>query len=86
MRKFQVVSQNRSFNNRIGKGKVSLTNLTRLYLPNRIGSIGHLASAATVAASSFNIRVTDPHKLLRSIDLRTWNGPREVKPVQEDDE
>lgn len=38
-----------------------------------IGSIGHLGSAATVAASSFSMRLTDPLELLSGIDMTHWN-------------
>lgn len=37
------------------------------------GSIGHLSSAATVAASSFQMRLTDPNDLLGTIHLNRWN-------------
>ena len=70
----------------MGKGKVSLAIIVRLYLHNWIGSIGHLASAATVAASSFDKRLTDPHEFFASIYLRIWDELREVKPVQGDNE
>jgi hypothetical protein len=36
------------------------------------GSIGHLASAATVAASSFEMKLVDPSDLLAAIDLSRW--------------
>jgi hypothetical protein len=36
------------------------------------GSIGHLGSAATVAASSFEMKLTDPHDLLREINWERW--------------
>ncbi|KAJ5102439.1 aconitase family protein [Penicillium alfredii] len=52
-------SQNRNFENRMGKG-----------------SIGHLGSAATVAASSFGMRLTDPHNLIDGIDRDYWDGLR----------
>lgn len=36
------------------------------------GSIGNLASAATVAASSFAMRIKDPQDLIDSIDASRW--------------
>ncbi|KAJ5453461.1 aconitase family protein [Penicillium daleae] len=63
-----------------GPGEVWLSSQNRNF-ENRMGkgSIGHLASAVTVAASSFDMRVTDPHELLAAIDLQTWNELRGVK-------
>lgn len=84
--KVWLSSQNRNFENSMGNGKVSLAIIVRLYLPHRIGSIGHLASAATVAASSFDMRLMDLHEFLASIDLKIWDELREVKPVQGDNE
>lgn len=40
--------------------------------PPGSGSIGHLASAATVAASSFEMKLVDPSDLLAAIDLSRW--------------
>ncbi|CAI7604531.1 unnamed protein product [Penicillium discolor] len=40
------------------------------------GSIGHLASAATVAASSFEMKLVDPSDLLAAIDLSQWGNLR----------
>jgi hypothetical protein len=40
------------------------------------GSIGNLGSAATVAASSFTMTLTDPHPLLNAINLDRWNALR----------
>ncbi|KAL9104371.1 MAG: hypothetical protein Q9163_000671 [Psora crenata] len=37
------------------------------------GSIGHLASATAVAASSFAMKITDPTALLREIDQNIWS-------------
>ncbi|KAH8691621.1 aconitase family protein [Talaromyces proteolyticus] len=42
------------------------------------GSIGNLGSAATVAASSFEMKVKDPHELLATIDLDRWDSLRGV--------
>ncbi|KAI9711056.1 MAG: hypothetical protein M1828_001983 [Chrysothrix sp. TS-e1954] len=52
-------SQNRNFQNRMGKG-----------------SFGNLASAATVAASSFSMTVTDPKFLLDHIDYDLFDKYR----------
>ena len=40
------------------------------------GSIGHLSSAATVAASSFGMKLRDPYDLLGAIDTRRWESLR----------
>lgn len=40
------------------------------------GSIGNLASAATVAASSLEMKFRDPHEFLNVIDLNRWNHLR----------
>ncbi|KAK6827302.1 3-isopropylmalate dehydratase large subunit 2 [Apiospora arundinis] len=48
-------SQNRNFQNRMGKG-----------------SIGNLASAATVAASSFEMKMTSPNALVDMISDEQW--------------
>lgn len=53
-------SQNRNFQNRMGKG-----------------SFGNLASAATVAASSFSMTVTDPQFLLDEIDYDLFDKYRQ---------
>lgn len=45
------------------------------------GSIGHIASAATVAASSFEMKITDPQKLLASIDLDRWQSLKGTRPL-----
>lgn len=42
------------------------------------GSIGNLASAATVAASSFEMKLKDPHEYLAAIDLERWHTLRGV--------
>lgn len=41
-----------------------------------LGSIGHLASAATVATSSFEMKLVDPSDLLAAIDLSQWENLR----------
>lgn len=45
---------------------------------NCSGSFGHLSSAATVAASSFEMKLTDPDKLLAAIDQRLWKELRGI--------
>lgn len=52
-----------------GEGEVWLSSQNRNF-KNRMGkgSIGNLASAAAVAASSFDLKVTDPKDLLNSIE------------------
>lgn len=64
-----ISSQNRNFENRMGKGNEhsSMPWNSRLRPPD-LGSIGHLASAATVAASSFKMKLVDPGDLLAAID------------------
>ncbi|KAF7156298.1 hypothetical protein CNMCM5623_009691 [Aspergillus felis] len=54
-------------------GEVWLSSQNRNF-ENRMGkgSIGHLGSAATVAASSFEMKLTDPHDLLSGIDWERW--------------
>ncbi|KAJ5128157.1 hypothetical protein N7448_008936 [Penicillium atrosanguineum] len=56
-------------------GEVWLSSQNRNF-ENRMGkgSIGHLGSAATVAASSFQMRLTDPDDLIGSIDLSRWQN------------
>jgi hypothetical protein len=50
------------------------------YATNRsTGSIGNLASAATVAASSFDMKAVDPTMLIEQIDLERWNQLRQHK-------
>lgn len=41
-----------------------------------LGAVGHLASAATVAASSFNMKLIDPGELLAAIDSARWEKLR----------
>ncbi|KAJ2704390.1 hypothetical protein FB645_003313 [Coemansia sp. IMI 203386] len=57
-----------------GDGEVWLSSQNRNF-KNRMGpgSIANLASAATVAASSFNMRVTNPRELLDMIDRERFN-------------
>ncbi|CAI4214289.1 unnamed protein product [Parascedosporium putredinis] len=48
-----------------------------------VGSIGNLASAATVAASSFSMSITDPQPLIDMIDSGRWDaikGRGSLKP------
>lgn len=49
----------------------------------RTGAIGNLASAATVAASAFEMKVTDPTPLIRKIDWERWNRLRRYRPSKE---
>ncbi|KAF7179654.1 hypothetical protein CNMCM7691_008703 [Aspergillus felis] len=58
-------------------GEVWLSSQNRNF-ENRMGkgSIGHLGSAATVAASSFEMKLTDPHDLLCGINWERWTSLR----------
>ena len=47
----------------------SYSSLTRLAL-TFLGSLAYLGSAATVAASSFSMRICDPRPLLEAMDMR----------------
>lgn len=68
-------SQNRNFENRMGKGMSHIQCF--IHCTNfRKGSIGHLSSAATVAASSLEMKLRDPHELLAAINLDRWNEMR----------
>ncbi|RHZ62004.1 aconitase family protein [Aspergillus thermomutatus] len=51
-------------------GEVWLSSQNRNF-ENRMGK-GHLGSAATVAASSFEMKLADPHDLLCEIDWERW--------------
>ncbi|PCG89472.1 Aconitase/3-isopropylmalate dehydratase large subunit, alpha/beta/alpha, subdomain 1/3 [Penicillium occitanis (nom. inval.)] len=44
-----------------------------------VGSFAYLASAATVAASSFEMKVRDPHDLISEVDLERFNSLKELK-------
>lgn len=59
---------------RAGEGEVWLSSQNRNF-KNRMGrgSIGNLASAATVAASSFSMEVTDPQSFICTIDYGEFN-------------
>jgi 3-isopropylmalate dehydratase small subunit len=61
-------SQNRNFENRMGPGLLKFNCAVGLYWLG-IGAIGSIASAVTVAASSFSMTITDPSSLLDHIDL-----------------
>lgn len=69
-----------------GEGEVWLSSQNRNFR-NRMGkgSIGNLASAAVVAASSFDMQVADPTALLATIDvdefnrLRDWLSPEQLE-------
>ena len=67
-------------------GEIWLSSQNRNFR-NRMGkgSIGNLASACTVAASSFNMTITDPRKYINDIDQVLYNDLTESKrlrPVQ----
>jgi hypothetical protein len=47
------------------------------------GSIGNLASAATVAASSFDMKATDPTFLIEKVDLDRWSQLRRRKAIDD---
>ncbi|KAF4225630.1 hypothetical protein CNMCM6457_008052 [Aspergillus fumigatiaffinis] len=53
-------------------GEVWLSSQNRNF-ENRMGK-GHLGSAATVAASSFEMKLTDPHDLLCEINWERWKS------------
>ncbi|RHY30215.1 hypothetical protein DYB32_004515 [Aphanomyces invadans] len=59
-------------------GEVWLSSQNRNFR-NRMGkgSIGHLASAAAVAASSFRMQVTDPAELLAKVDFALFDAYRQ---------
>ncbi|CAM1505960.1 Fc.00g115970.m01.CDS01 [Cosmosporella sp. VM-42] len=61
------------------QGTTWLTSQNRNF-PNRMGkgSFANLASAITVAASSFSMTVTDPSPLLKEIDLEIWGRYEDV--------
>ncbi|PKY06246.1 aconitase family protein [Aspergillus campestris IBT 28561] len=63
-----------------GPGEVWLSSQNRNF-ENRMGrgSIGHLSSAATVAASSFGMKLRDPHDLLSAIDTQRWESLRRFR-------
>lgn len=48
------------------------------------GSIGNLASSATVAASSFDMQAADPTIFINRIDPERWNQIKRRKPATED--
>ncbi|KAI1083697.1 hypothetical protein F5B20DRAFT_528141 [Whalleya microplaca] len=58
-----------------GEGEVWLSSQNRNFV-NRMGkgSIGNLGSAATVAASSFSMRITNPQSLIDHIDPVYWGS------------
>ncbi|ORY13136.1 aconitase family protein [Clohesyomyces aquaticus] len=63
------------------EGEVWLSSQNRNF-ENRMGrgSIGNLASSATVAASSFDMKASDPSPLIEMVDLERWNQLRQYKP------
>ncbi|TPX38057.1 hypothetical protein SmJEL517_g00291 [Synchytrium microbalum] len=64
---------------RAGEGEVWLSSQNRNF-PNRMGkgSIANLASAATVAASSFEMKVRDPQDLLDAVDQKKYAEMQEM--------
>jgi homoaconitase/3-isopropylmalate dehydratase large subunit len=76
-------SQNRNFENRMGRGKSVHIDCPATSLTLLTGSIGNLASAATVAASSFDMRATDPTMLIKSIDIERWTKLRRHQSIEE---
>ncbi|TPX53588.1 hypothetical protein SeMB42_g00682 [Synchytrium endobioticum] len=64
---------------RAGEEEVWLSSQNRNF-PNRMGkgSIANLASAATVAASSFEMKVRDPQDLLATIDSKVYAEMQEM--------
>lgn len=78
-------SQNRNFENRMGAGKYFMSHHIhyQVLTSELLGSIGNLASAATVAASSFSMSITDPQPLIDMIDSERWDaikGRGSLKP------
>ena len=64
-------SQNRNFKNRMGPGKKGFFHACQdeQLMKQYAGSFGSISSAATVAASSFSMQVTDPTPFLKKIDV-----------------
>lgn len=63
-------TQNRNFENRMGKGSTGPSRChecVRLICTTLIGAIGYLCSAAVAAASTFSMAVTDPAELLNDV-------------------
>jgi len=63
------------------RGSVWLSSQNRNFR-NRMGpgSIGNLASASTVAASSFDMKITDPRPLLAKVDRKRFEALLEREP------
>ncbi|KAL1970127.1 hypothetical protein VTN77DRAFT_6532 [Rasamsonia byssochlamydoides] len=60
-----------------GRGEVWLSSQNRNYRDRMgVGSIANIASAATVAASSFSMTLQDPQPLLDRIDFAAYNASR----------
>lgn len=68
---------------RAGEGEVWLSSQNRNF-KNRMGkgSIGNVASASCVAASSFDMKVTDPTELLSLVDLEKWKKFRQFNEIK----
>lgn len=66
-------SQNRNFKNRMGQG-LSDTQMNNfmIIISMVVGSFGNICSAATVAASSFSMGLTDPRPFLAEIDPQSY--------------
>ena len=71
-------SQNRNFQDRMGKGTSAPSRTCDSLELELLGSIGHLATATAVAASSFAMEITDPTALLRDIDQSIWSKYKEM--------
>lgn len=75
-------SQNRNFKNRMGPGDLMRVEVYSLnHADITIGSIANLASAATVAASSFNMYMTDPRPFLDQLDLEKLHDVLARRPL-----
>jgi aconitase A len=75
-------SQNRNFENRMGRGMLACASIDTHSL-TVVGSIGNLASAATVAASSFDMQAADPTSLIKNIDVERWAKLRRQKSIED---
>ncbi|KAJ9606069.1 hypothetical protein H2200_009030 [Cladophialophora chaetospira] len=66
-----------------GKGEVWLSSQNRNYRDRMgPGSIGNIASAATVAASSFSMSLQSPEELLQKIDMAEFDAMRKYRPEE----
>ncbi|KAI0804954.1 hypothetical protein GGR55DRAFT_308661 [Xylaria sp. FL0064] len=91
-------SQNRNFENRMGPGMFSLipyiffpvafvrchlSPLISLTIVFSTGSIGNIAAAATVAASSFAMKITDPQPLLDRLNSDELTKYLKYNPIKD---